>query len=382
MELSLRRRVSRALDRPVSTPTVDVVLAAVALVGMVWERLAKAPELGGRLPVALVLAVVIAGGAAFRHRAPLAAYVLGSTALGVEALWVMTSGLSPYVNLICLYSLGQYGSRRRALWGPVVALAGILAYFARSETEPAVPTGVLFLWLLGWAVGYTSARRRERQEAARRIRAREAVADERVRIARELHDLVGHTVNVMLVQAGAARFVLDSDPGQTREILLDVERTGRETLDELDRVLGVLRPDTDADLRPGLAELPRLAERMAGAGLDVTLDVQPATRDLARSLDVSAYRIAQEALTNALRHGRAVRATVAVRCDGRVLEVEVRDDGRGPQPGYRPGRGLLGIAERAAVFAGSVTHGAGEPGGFRIRAVLPVPGPGARAVAS
>ncbi|GFJ95021.1 sensor histidine kinase [Phytohabitans rumicis] len=315
------------------------------------------------------------GALAVRRRFPVAAYAAGSAALVAESLWVPTDGLSPFVNLIGIYSMGAYATPRRALLGPPLMLPGIVAFFAGNDTDApaALVAGVVFVWLLAWAAGYAGARRRERMERERRLMSRDAVSDERNRIARELHDLLGHTVNVMLVQAGAARVVLDSDPDHAREILTGVERTGRETLDELDRVLGVLRREDGTDLQPGLAELPRLVERMAGVGMDVEVRLDPPEPALPRSIDLSAYRIVQEALTNAFRHGRASSASVEVRCEGRRVQLDVRDDGRGPQAGYRPGRGLLGISERVAVFAGTVEHGGGDGGGFRVRAVLPLP---------
>jgi len=304
-----------------------------------------------------------------------ASYAVGTAALAVEALWLTPGPFSSMANLIGLYSLGQYATRRRVLWGPVIMLPGVASYFVGDETAapPVVPAGVVFLWLLAWGVGYAAARRRERQESDRRLMRRDAVVDERNRIARELHDLLGHTMSVMLVQVGAARVVLDGDPDKARQILAGVERTGREALDELDRVLGVLRRADGADLQPGLAELPRLVRRTAEAGMDVTVLVDPPLPQLPGSIDLSAYRIVQEALTNAVRHGRAASAAVAVRCDGKRVEVDVRDDGRGPNPGYQPGRGLLGIAERVDVFGGTVEHGGRDEGGFRVRAVLPLP---------
>ena len=355
---------------------MDAALAGLALVAMVAERISSRSTLDAPLPVALALTVVIAGCLTARRRAPLAAYLVGTAALATEALWVSPSPITPYVNLVGLYSVGLYATRARALCGAAVILPGVLAYFARTDAPAAVSAGVAFTWLLAWAAGYSAARRRERQEAARRRMRREAIADERTRIARELHDLVGHTLTVMLVHAGAARVVLDSSPEQAREILLRVEQTGREALDELDHVLGVLRRDDDADLQPGLAELPHLAQRMTEAGMDVAVRIEPPAQHLPRSLDVSAYRIVQEALTNALRHGRATAASVTVGCDGTSVQLDVRDDGQGPQPGYQPGRGLLGIAERVAVFAGAVEHGAVAGGGFRVRAALPLPATG------
>ncbi|MBB5872994.1 signal transduction histidine kinase [Allocatelliglobosispora scoriae] len=364
-------RISARLGT-VPARTLDVALAAGMLAGMVADQLGMAAELGPMLPVAIVYAAVIAGSLALRRRAPVTAYAIGTAALAGEALWVMSDGLAPYANIIGLYSVGLYATRGRALWGPVLVLPGVLAYFARLDSSPTLPVGVLFAWLLAWAAGFSGARRRERQEAARSLLRFTAVAEERARIARELHDLIGHTVNVMLVQAGAGRVVLDSDPGKARELLLSVEQTGRDALDELDRVLGALRQDTGPDQQPGLAELARLAQRMAAAGMAVTVLVEPSVGELPRSVDLSAYRIVQEALTNALRHGRAARATVSVSRNGPDLRLEVADAGRGPLPGYRPGRGLLGIAERAALFAGTVEHGRGDGGGFRVRAALKV----------
>ncbi|MEH1129622.1 sensor histidine kinase [Micromonospora sp. CPCC 206061] len=354
---------------------VDGALAGVAVAMMLSERLTTTPSLGTRLPAALALAAVIGGSLAVRRRWPLAGYAVGAAALAVDALWLDPSGLAPLANLVGLYSLGAHGNPRRALWGPPLLLVTIVAFFVGDDGSPpaAVPAVIVFVWLGAWTTGYAAARRRERQESDRRLMRRDAVVDERHRIARELHDLLGHTMSVMLVQTGAARVVLGSDPDRAGAILSAVERTGREALDELDRVLGVLRRDDGADLRPGLAALPRLVERMAEAGMAVTVRVDPPDPRLPGSLDQSAYRIVQEALTNALRHGKATSATVAVCVDGRRVEVEVRDDGRGPLPGYQPGRGLLGISERVAVFGGAVEHGNGAGGGFGVRAVLPIP---------
>jgi signal transduction histidine kinase len=353
----------------------DAAVAGVAVVTMVAERLTSTPSLGARLPAAVVLAAVIGGSLAFRRRLPVTSYAVGTAALAVEALWLTPRELSTFANLIGLFSVGYYATHRRALWGPVIMLPGIAAYFAGEggAVPPAVPAGAVFGWLFVWAVGYSAAQRRERQEDDRRLMRRDAVLDERHRIARELHDLIGHTMSVMLVRTGAARVVMDRDPDQAREILAGVERTGREALDELDRVLGVLRRDDGTDLQPGLAELPRLVERMAEVGMTVTVQVDPPQPQLPGSIDLSSYRIVQEALTNAFRHGGAASAAVVVRCDGRGVEVEVIDDGSGPKPGYRPGRGLLGISERVAVFGGTVDHGRGDGGGFRVRAVLPLP---------
>lgn len=373
----------RAL-RDVPGAVADRALAVVFLVAMVVE-LARSVSLPGvRLPAAIALSAVMAGALAWRRRVPLGAYLVGSLALVAQALWLPTSPVPPYANLIGVYSLGLYATRGRARLGLLVMISSVLAYFSAGVSGATSASGVLFLWLLAWALGYGEARRREDQTAARQAIRGQAVAEERLRVARELHDLVGHTVGVMVMQAGAGRRVLDRDPAKTREILIGLEDIGRDALTELDRVLGLLRPDSpggtagdlgeqDLTTQPGIRDLPRLAQRMTDAGLRVTVRIEPAASQVGRSVDLSAYRIVQEALTNVLKHGGADSATVSVCCDGQAVEIEVNDDGRGAPAGYRAGRGLLGIAERVWAFGGSLEHGEGEGGGFRLRAVLPVP---------
>ncbi|MGV9268010.1 sensor histidine kinase [Kitasatospora sp. NPDC003701] len=374
------------MKRPAPAPIrlADLALAAAFLCAMLVDRAGAATELGGRLVPAIALSVAVAGALAARRTAPLASYLVGSAALAAEALLGLGTAVSPYANLIGLYSLGLHASRDRARLGPFVALVAMAAYFSGpggGGTYPAIPAGVLFVWLLGWAIGYGTARRLEERDTARLLLRREAVTEERTRMARELHDLVGHTVNVMLVQAGAARRLLDRDQERTREVLAELEHTGREALDELDRVLGLLRrgpdvadhPPDEPVFQPGLADLPRLTGRIGQAGIRVSVSIDPGASGLPRSIDVSAYRIVQEALTNTVKHARARSADVTVRRFGDVLDIEVRDDGRGAAAGYSPGRGLLGIAERVSMLGGRVEHERGEQGGFRLHAALPIP---------
>ncbi len=385
-------RVARSLRavRAVPGGHWDLVLAGGFLLLMAVERTGAADELHGGLLVALALSAAVAAPLAVRRTRPLAGYLVGAAALSVEALFVLPSPVSPYADLVGLYSLGLYAPRRRAWFGPFAALLGMAAYFADlGHDYPVIPAGVLFLWLLGWAFGYGTARRTEEREAARRRLRREVVTEERARLARELHDSVGHTLNVVLVQAGAARRLLDRDPERTRELLCGMEHTGRDALDDLDRVLGLLRRDGEygeygddgegAAPQPGLADLERLAGRLGRAGPRVRVRIDPAARRVPRSLDVSAYRIVQEALTNTVKHSGARTVEVTVRCAGGRLAVEVCDDGRGAPAGYTPGRGLLGVAERVSMLGGRVEHGPigsggpAGPGGFRLRAELPVP---------
>ncbi|WP_169514625.1 sensor histidine kinase [Actinokineospora enzanensis] len=332
---------------------VDGVLGAVACTALL--------SVGPTTPGSVACDVGVAIGLAASRRLPMAGYLLGSAALMAQGLWSEPNVLVPYANLIGLYNLGAHATPRRALVGPALVVPGVLAFSAREPVPMAAAVGTVFVWLLIWAVGFASARARERQSVEAALTRAAAAADERARMARELHDLVGHTVNVMLVQAGASRLVLDTDPEQARALLSGVERTGREALEELDRVLGGLRPDD-----PG-PDLERLAARMAEADMAVTLDID--APELPGAVELAAYRIVQEALTNALKHGRATSAHVTVRHSADGTVIEIRDNGRGARA-YQPGRGLTGIAERAAVLGGAVTHGPVPGGGFQVRVTL------------
>ena len=269
--------------------------------------------------------------------------MIGTAALVVESFLHVATEFTPLATLVGAYSVGLYATRARARWGLLIIVAGVVGFFAGTpglrRTDPVELAYVLLVWLVGWAFGYATARRREDQERARRALERQVIAEERVRMSRELHDVVGHTVNLLVVQAGAARMTLDQDPAQARQLLKGMEDTGRETLADLDRVLATLRADTqhaDGDQArvipaPGLAQLPELVGRFHDSGVDARLSVDPRLR-LPRDLDLSAYRIVQEALTNTLKHAAPCSATVAVeRVNGSMI-IEVSDTG----PGVRP----------------------------------------------
>ncbi|QKW22693.1 sensor histidine kinase [Kitasatospora sp. NA04385] len=362
----------------VPAPLADAAPAVVLFVAMLVERFGAAARIGDRMPYALALTVALALPVAARRRAPLTAFLVGTLALTAEAQLVAPSPVSPYANLFGAYAVGRYAGRGRAGWGPPLVVLGIVGYFAGQDVEAVTPVGFLALWLAVWAYGYADARRLAEQAVERRRARAELLAEERTRIAREVHDLVGHSLNLMLVQAGAARRLIDRTPERSRELLVEIERTGNDALGELDRVLGLLRgaaprhPDGAPPAEPGVAELPYLVERMSRAGLAVALhrDAPP----LPPEQDRCAYRVVQESLTNALRHSGAAYATVRiVRQEERTL-VEVLDDGSGPPPGHRPGRGLTGIAERAARLNGTAQHGLGPNGGFLVRVSLPTGG--------
>ncbi|MFF2629694.1 sensor histidine kinase [Kitasatospora griseola] len=356
----------------------DAGPAAVLLVAMLVERLGSAARIGGRMPLALTLTLLLAAAVVVRRRAPLAAYLVGTVALTVESQLVLPSVVSPYANLLGAYALGRYGGRGRAGYGPVIVPVGVAGYFLGHPTSTIMPIGVLAVWLAAWALGWGTAHRLAEQAVERRQAREELLAEERARIAREVHDLVGHSLTLMLVQAGAARRLIDRTPDRSRDLLRALEHTGADALGELDRVLGLLRrtepqlADGAPRTEPGLAELPALIGRMEHAGLHITLrhDAPP----LPPEQDRCAYRVVQEALTNTLRHSGAEHATVHILATPDTTAIEIRDDGTGPPPGHRPGRGLTGIAERAARLHGTAEHGPGPDGGFRVLLTLPSTG--------
>jgi signal transduction histidine kinase len=360
---------------------VDAGLAVIFVV-LVTAEVARQPVPGGGTALFALLTLVMAACLVLRRKWPLAALVIGTAALVVESFLHIATVFTPLATLVGAYSVGLYATRTRARWGLLIIVAGILGYFVGTpglrRTDPVQLAYVLLVWIGGWAFGYARARRGEDQERVRRALEREVIAEERIRMSREVHDVVGHTVNLLVVQAGAARMTLDQDPAQARELLKSMEDTGRETLADLDRVLATLRGDSKpADERPdipapGLAQLPELIRRFHDSGVDARLSVDPGLR-LPRDLDLSAYRIVQEALTNTLKHAAPCSATVAVeRVNGSMI-IEVSDTGPGVGQTDPRGRGLVGIAERVSMCGGVLEHGDGEHGGFRLRAVLPLP---------
>jgi signal transduction histidine kinase len=218
-------------------------------------------------------------------------------------------------------------------------------------------------------------RRADLAEREREVAAREAVVEERARIARELHDAIAHNVSMMVVQAGAERRLLPDGQSSTREVLQTVESIGRNALTEMRRLVGMLRTDDDELLapQPGLDDLPRLVGQVREAGLPVELTVEGERRALPVGLELSAYRIVQEALTNALKHAGEATATVSVRYGADSLELEIVDDGAGAAAARADGggHGLVGMRERVALYGGRFEAGRRSTGGFTVRVLLP-----------
>jgi len=259
----------------------------------------------------------------------------------------------------------------------VVGSAAIIVWNDPTHsTGDFVFTPALFAiaWLAGFALRERSVQVEAAEERAEQA-AQLAVAEERTRIARELHDIVAHAVSVMVLQAGAVRHRLP--PGEDEEALRDVERTGRTALTEMRRLLGAMRREGDEAERgpqPGLGELDPLLDDFRRAGLPVQLMVDGEAVGLPRALDLSAYRIIQEGLTNALKHAEATRADVVVRYGPDELQISVRDNGRGPAGGDGLGHGLVGVRERVRIYGGEMTAGTANGGGFTLSARLPLEG--------
>lgn len=355
----------------------------------------------GWLSVLLVCATTVP--LALRRRYPLSVLTIVALSFTVHRwLGVAEFDMSTLGLFLAIYSAGVYGGRWRSPVRAVMILpsSSLLIYDLIVIDGEVVDGDILWIRLsnialnavffaVAWWLGDASRRRRqieadlvartEELEVEREENARRAVLDERVRIARELHDVVAHHVSVMGLQAGAARRAFGQDPDAARGALLNVEASGREAVRELHQLLGFLREDeggADAP-QPGLDGLPALVDQVEDAGLTVDLEVE-AGLDVPASVGLSVYRIVQESLTNSLRHGRAIRAKVEVRALDDAVSVTVDDDGAGATVNGGPsgGHGLVGMRERAALHHGRFDAGPRSEGGWRVEAVLAVPGGG------
>jgi signal transduction histidine kinase len=345
-------------------------------------------------PWQLVVAVLVAMPLVARRCYPLAALgVVVVATLAYQGNGSMAAAFALTCCLIAAYSVVMYGVYRVLAVAGVVAGAGagLLAAFSQHLSDPRSGYLTLLLLLpLGLVANAVhSWKQRVRVlEAERETATRLAVARDRARIAQELHDVVTHSVSVMVVQAGAARTVLDAAPDRAREALRSVEAGGRAALSELRHAMGLLTMAGDAaeptadlapDLapQPGLDQLPALAGRVRDAGVPVELAVTGTPAPLPPGVDLAAYRVVQEALTNALKHAAGAAVRIDVEHRPGELRLEVSDSGGAALPAARlgGGRGLLGLRERLAVYGGSLHAGARPTGGYRVRAVIPVEQP-------
>jgi signal transduction histidine kinase len=338
-----------------------------------------------------VLAVVaIVAPLLFRRRFPFGAPITVGVAVGLSAFVderLVPKDFIPFLaGCAAVFFVGLLRHRLQAITGIVLAIGveALVAYRDPLKNLSAfIATCIVFglIWTVAFALGRKfeeadEAKKRAAQaEREREERARTAVTEERARIARELHDVVGHSVSVMTVQASAVRRLLRPEQKREREALLIVERTGREALAEMRRMVGVLRrPEEGPALapQPSLGHVERLVEQAREAGLSVELRVEGDPQPLPAGVDLTAYRLVQEGLTNALKHARAERAQVVVCYGDGDLEVMVSDDGRGAGSRDGGGHGLIGMRERVAVYGGELEAGPRAEGGYRLRAKLPV----------
>ncbi|HVH51778.1 MAG TPA: histidine kinase [Gaiellaceae bacterium] len=346
-------------------------LAAAYVGGAVHGR-----DWHGNVPLALVLVAPLI----FRRRFPVEvlAAVTAATAVSVFAF----AGAPPIPEALAVYTVAVQLSRRTSLLASGAA-ALLLAICAVAADENGSLVGIVLMLGAAWVVGdnlgtrraYTRAleeraERLEREQEAERAR---AVAEEQARIARELHDVLAHNVSVMVVQAAAANDVFESRPERAREALEAIEATGRSALGELRRLLGAIRSD-DASYapQPGLDRIDELVAQVRAAGLEVAVSVEGIPQPVPAGVDLSAYRVVQEALTNTLKHAHATRADVALRYRIGELGVEVRDNGTAEANGDGGGHGLLGMRERVAIFGGSLDAGPVASGGFEVVARFPL----------
>jgi signal transduction histidine kinase len=336
------------------------------------------------------MAALVTGSVAFRRRWPLAVATL---VLVLFAVMLLVAGSVTAVAIaiawMCaIYGLAVWTDTRAFLIGCAVLLG--TSVLAQLRPEGTASDAVTFTVVPGVAMliarravrdrelrAEALAARAELLEREQELRAHEAVAEERARIARELHDLVAHNVSVMVVQAGAERHALSDDQASTRAVLGSIEQAGRQALAEARRLLGMLRRNGDSgelEPQPSVDEIGLLIEQVERAGLPVELEVTGERAALPAGLDLCVYRIVQESLTNALKHAEAAHAQVLLRYAPQRLDVEIRDDGRGlSQPnGDGAGHGLIGMRERVALYGGALTTGPRDGGGFEVRARLPL----------
>ena len=405
------RRHPRIADALLLLPIVVMVAVGTFLDGPHNSRGVErdVDALGAVLIVGTILPVV------WRRRAPRLVLAI-SVACQVPflALGYVEHG-SGYANLLALYTVAAHCERRQAFvalgWTAAVMFPLLVAgvFYEGEQLPVSVVIANVIIFATAWLAGDAMRNRRRlvaelrfRAETAERQRdeeARQAVLAERARIAREMHDIVAHSMSVMIVQAGGARRILEKRPDQAAQALASIERTGREAMAEMRRLLGVLREDettatTDgtgsgaadegangsgpAPLapQPGLATVPALVAQWNDAGLPVTLHADALPDEVPASVDVSAYRLVQEALTNVSKHAGPATATVTITADDDRLDIRVEDDGRGAgaAPTAGTGHGIIGMHERVAVFGGTVTAGPRAGGGWAVHASLPLSG--------
>ncbi len=380
MIANIRQRATRWVDW-----LIVLALAGLSL-GDIWTS-----PFAGLRPVNAFLFLSVCLTLLWRRRAPLVVLLIAVAVLDIQANFFDPPSQPPFssfvILLVAFYSVAVYGEERRAVIGGAAAFAaGVLSTDLPRLLAGESPSNIIPAWVfivVFWLAGRTIRQRRLQAERLqdlaiqlereREENARNAVAEERSRISRELHDVVAHSVSVMVVQAQAAQRLLEGEPKEAQQALSSIETTGRQALVEMRRMLGILRRN-DEELtlapQPGLQHLDALIEETRKAGLPVELHIEGEPERLPPGVDLCVYRIVQEALTNTRKHAGPARARVVVRYRSKELELEITDDGTGTGKGE--GQGLIGMRERASLYGGFIESGRRNGGGYLVRARLPI----------
>ncbi|MFC4564708.1 sensor histidine kinase [Nocardiopsis mangrovi] len=379
-------------SRPSFLPTPgDAAVAAVAAAVAAGSSLFAAYGPGAEaarplLPWGLLVVAVAVLPLLWRERFPVAAAVVSTTASTVYYPMAFPDGLILAVGAYALFRASVDGHRWQAWLLGLTQFLVIDGWESLAYGLPRLgPTLGMLAWMLVVLISAEAVRRRneyrevERQRVEEAARTREEAirrhaADERVRLAREVHDTVAHNISLINVQAGSALYLIDSEPERAAEALATIKRTSKETLRELRAALNVLRAVDEQAPRsptPGLDRIGELAEGTRGAGIAVRVSEQGDRRRLSAGVESAAYRIVQESLTNAVRHSGAATVTVDLAFTAAGLSVEVRDDGTAASEGFAPGNGIVGMRERATALGGTLEAAPLPAGGFAVRAALP-----------
>jgi len=378
--------------RAINPQVIDAVIGtAFTVLGLFGLLLTQDPKGIFRSADALgvILSLICSVPYFVRRRAPLAVLVLNTVALVLLSSFNYPSNVQSQMLLVGVFTVGSHCDGRQRVAGLLALGSGIgtVAIIGIPDTTGANLALTSAVYVAAFLFGSTVRNRRlytdqleqraaslerERDEEAKR-----AVADERLRIAQELHDVVAHSMGVIAVQAGVGEHVIDNDPAEAKKALAAIATTSRATLTEIRRLLGVLRDNEGAEHAPapGLGDLPRLVTNLANAGLNVEVrhdgDLDGG-HDLPPGVDLTAYRIVQEALTNVLKHAGPAAAWVAIASAPGTLTLEITDDGRGVNArSTTGGHGLLGMRERVAVYGGTLEAGPHSGGGYRVAARIP-----------
>jgi signal transduction histidine kinase len=383
----MQRRLRALTER--NWRAIDRGFVAV-LAGVVIVDLSTNSKLEGPLWLNLAILLAVALSFLWRRTRPLETVAATVGGLIVMSLW-LTKPPDTFAEVLLMvsaaYAVGRHLPGRRSLYALGAGTLAIVV-LAVSFDSSDIFFPVFFFWVLPWLAGRTIrnhtmlarelAEKAEQAQHARDEEERRAIAVERSRIARELHDVLAHNLSVMVVQAAAARRVLDKNPQQAVEVASLIERTGREALAEIRQLFGPVRRGEGEALTgpPSLARVDELARRARDAGLRVELRVSGDPVALPAGIDLTAYRIVQEALTNSIKHARGAQARVVVSYEPNEVVLSIEDDGEGPRDGYElsesgGGHGLVGMRERAALYGGMVQTGRRRGGGFAVRARLP-----------